>query len=136
MLKAKAKVKEINEARQEEAKQTADKEDESNGPQIVGEATAAMNGVQDLQANCIDEMSLEKRIEMLNPDQMHVFERVSVHLQHQQRHESGDCKCTKMEPLHMFVSGVGGTGKSFLLKPSGLRWLQYGKTSRMHLSVL
>lgn len=64
MLKANAKVKEINEARQEVVKNTADKEDHCNGPQIIGEATAAMNDVQDLQANCADEISLEKRIEM------------------------------------------------------------------------
>ena len=61
-------------------------------------------------------MSLEKHIKMLNADKMHVFERVSVHLKHQKRHKSGDCKCSKLESLHMFVSGVGGTGKDFLIE--------------------
>ena len=73
MLKANAKVKEINEARQEEAKVTVNREDHKEGPQIVGEATAAMNDVQEVQANCADEISLEERIAMLNADQSRVF---------------------------------------------------------------
>ena len=75
-----------------------------------------MNDVQELQANCADELSLEKRIEMLNVDQARVFKRISEHLLHQQRHESGVCECSQLQPLHMFVSGVGGTGKSFLIE--------------------
>ena len=31
-------------------------------------------------------------------------------------HESGTCKCSVFKPMHMFISGVGGTGKSFLIK--------------------
>ena len=31
-------------------------------------------------------------------------------------HESGTCKCSVFKPTHMFISGVGGTGKSFLIK--------------------
>ena len=58
MLKAHAKVKEINEARQDEVKVINEKEDCSNGPQIVGEATAAMTDVQELQTNCTDELYL------------------------------------------------------------------------------
>ena len=30
------------------------------------------------------------------------------------QHESDMCKCSDFKPLHMFISGVGGTGKSFL----------------------
>ena len=29
---------------------------------------------------------------------------------------SGTCKCSEFKPLHMLISGVGGTGKSFLIK--------------------
>ena len=31
-------------------------------------------------------------------------------------HERKTCTCHDLKPLHMFVSGVGGTGKSFLIK--------------------
>ena len=106
-------MKEINEARQDEAKVINEKEDCSNGLQIVGEATATMNDVQELQAICADELSLEVRIEMLNVDQARVFKRISGHLLHQQQHESGVCECSQLLQLHMFVSRVGWNGKVF-----------------------
>ena len=31
-------------------------------------------------------------------------------------HERKTCTCHDLKPLHIFVSGVGGTGKSFLIK--------------------
>ena len=37
------------------------------------------------------------------------------HLLHQKRHEDGICQCD-IKPLRMFISGVGGTGKSFLIE--------------------
>ena len=33
----------------------------------------------------------------------------------QQQHETGECQCD-FKPLRMFVSGIGGTGKSFLIE--------------------
>ena len=75
-----------------------------------------MNDVQELQVNCTDEISLEERIDKLNADQSRVFKHMSEHLLHQQKHESGVCKCSQLQPLQMFVSGVGGTGKSFLIE--------------------
>ena len=38
-----------------------------------------------------------------------------THLQHQKRDEVGKCLCD-FKPISMFVSGVGGTGKSFLIE--------------------
>ena len=48
---------------------------------------------------------------MLNADQRRVFEKVK----NQQLHKGNKCQCN-LEPLRMFVSGVGGTGKSFLIE--------------------
>ena len=53
---------------------------------------------------------------MLNADQFCVFKMVTDHLCHQQKHEKGECLCKNFKPLHTFVSGVGGTGKSFLIE--------------------
>ena len=63
-----------------------------------------------------DTIGLSECIAMLNEDQRRIFEQVSDHLDHQRRHESNDCKCKDIKPLHKFVSGVGGTGKSFLIE--------------------
>ena len=52
----------------------------------------------------------------LNVDQRRIFETIKSHLEHQLQHEHDACKCSNLKPLHMFVSGVGGTGKSFLIK--------------------
>ena len=37
------------------------------------------------------------------------------HLLHHKQHDDGDCHCD-IKPLRLFVSGVGGTGKSFLIE--------------------
>ncbi len=40
---------------------------------------------------------------------------MKIHLLHQQQHEADQCHCD-FKPLRMFVSGVRGTGKSFLIE--------------------
>ena len=42
--------------------------------------------------------------------------RVKGHLEHQLQHENDACKCSDLKPLHVFVSGIGGTGKFLLIK--------------------
>ena len=84
-----------------------------DGPQVAGEATSAMHDVLDLQQNESDRPSLVELVSSLNADQSCVYEH---HLEHQVLHECDCCQCKDLKPLHMFVSGVGGTGKSFLIK--------------------
>ena len=74
-----------------------------------------MQDINDLDNNDIDDIGLEKRIEMLNHDQRRVFQKIVDHLNHQQLHELDECNCNNLKPFQMFVSGVGGTGKSFLI---------------------
>ena len=52
---------------------------------------------------------------MLNADQIRIFQMVTNHLYHQKQHKLGKCQCNDLRPLHSFISGVGGTGKSFLI---------------------
>ena len=52
---------------------------------------------------------------MLNTDQKRVFDKVKAHFLHQKEHEANKCACN-LTPLRMFVSGVGGTDKSFLIE--------------------
>ena len=118
MLKANENVQKINEARQAEQENITVPEpvEENEGPQVAGEATSAMHDVVDLQQNDENGPSFDDLVSSLNVDQSRIFRHVKDHLEHQVRHESDTCKCSDWKPLHMFISGVGGTGKSFLIK--------------------
>ena len=82
-LEAQSKIKKINDARQTgEEQEMVSKEDDD--PQLMGEAKNAMNDVFDMNVNSDDDLSLEDRINMLNTDQRHVFDKIHKHLLHQQ----------------------------------------------------
>ena len=116
MLQVQTKVREIDEHRQTIEEVKKDDNDEPEGLEVAGEAVAAMNDVHDMGARNANDFDLNERIQMLNSDQFRVFKMVSEHLHHQQRHEKGTCVCKHFKPLHTFISGVGGTGKSFLIE--------------------
>ena len=86
------------------------------GLAVVGEERNFIEDIGELQQSCTKRMNLTDRIKSLNTDQARVFNRVSEHLLHQKKHESGLCSCSDYKPLRLFVSGVGGTGKSFLIE--------------------
>ena len=110
-------MKTINNAWQGEEKGIADNHKYSHLDScILAKAKSAVNDSQDLQQKPQDKVSLEGRIGMLNADQSRVFFCVSDHLIHRHQHEIGTCKYADIHPLHMFVSGVGGTRKSFLIE--------------------
>ena len=73
-----------------------------------------MKELFDMNTNPADTLSLEQRVAMLNTDQRCVFDKVRAHFLHQKEHKANKCACN-LTPLRMFVSGVGGTGKSFLI---------------------
>ncbi|XP_065891642.1 ATP-dependent DNA helicase PIF5-like [Dysidea avara] len=75
------------------------------------EAQGAMAEFEEAVANK-DIIDVDSMIEKLNDDQRRVFDRVSSHLQAQ----NSSTVLNHPEPLRMFVSGCGGTGKSFLIK--------------------
>ena len=118
MLRANENVQKINEARQAEQQQVPVSEpiEGDEGPQVAGEATSAMHDVADLQHSGNSGPSLDELTSSLNTDQTRIFDKIKCQLQHQVQHETGTCKCSDLKPLHMFISGVGGTGKSFLIK--------------------
>ena len=116
MLKEQVTVKEINEVRLNDI-EVVKSEDNGEGLHIRGEADAAMKDINDLQhTNYGGSICLEERVAMLNKDQVRVFHCVTDHLLHQKKHEVESCKCLDFKPLRMFLSGVGGTGKSFLIE--------------------
>ena len=105
VLEAAANVKKINEAREADGK-------EDNDPQLIGEAKTA---VVSMNISASDKLTLEDRVSMLNHDQRRVFDNVKTHLVHQKSHEDNECSCD-IKLMRMFLSGVGGTGKSFLIE--------------------
>ena len=118
VLKAQNKVCEINEhcVATEEICPKKDDPGEPEGMQVAGEVQAAMNDVHDMDIAEVDCFDLQQRIEILNSDQCRVFGNISGYLYHQWQHKQGVCNCNDMKPLHTFISGVGGTGKSFLIE--------------------
>ena len=107
------------------------------GPQVTGEATSVMHDVADLQHSDNSGPSLDELASSLYADQTRFFDMIKCQLQHQVQHETGTCKCSDLKPLHMFISGVGGTGKSFLIKAIRALVLETcGTTRQSHSCVL
>ena len=116
ILDAQSKITEINKARQADGEEKrVNKED--NDPQLMGEAKTAMHDMLDMiVSHSSDQLGLEERVTMLNADQRRIFDTIQSHLLHQKQHETSECQCDKLKPLRLFISGVGGTGKSFLIE--------------------
>ena len=113
VLEAQSHIKNINDARQAEGEEEKINKEEDK-PQLMGEAKTAMEDMFDMNANVQNDLTLAERVDMLNADQKHIFDKVKSHLLHQKMHENKTCHCN-FKPLHMF-GGVGGTGKSFLIE--------------------
>ena len=122
LLKAQTAVKRTNEARQEQEAPAAPPAEEDAFFQ--GEAKAAMEDVFHLNEGKSGTETVEDRVAKLNADQLRVFKNVIDHLLHQKHHEYGQCSCTNITPLCMFMSGVGGTGKSFLIHSHGKLYVE------------
>ena len=75
-----------------------------------------MQDVLDCNDKSVNQIPLEERIVTLNQDQRRIFDKVAAQLRHQLQHEQEKCQCDDTKPLHMFINGVGGTGKSFLIQ--------------------
>ena len=115
MLAAKVSVTAINKARDADGVEEKIDMADDDQPQLLGEAKSAMKDVADMAVKQTSTLSLEERMAMLNVDQRRVFDNIKAHLLHQEQHDSKSCSCD-FTPLRMFVSGVGGTGKSFLIE--------------------
>ena len=59
---------------------------------------------------------LKEAVEGLSPDQLAVYESFVENVEHYYKHKTKSCSCGKFEPLRLFVSGFGGSGKSHLIR--------------------
>ena len=91
---------------------------EDDEPQLIGQIKDAMNDINEMDSG--SSLTLQQRESMLNADQKRIFDNVKSHLLNQLEYEKKSAKekekCQQIKPLHMFISGVGGTGKSFLIE--------------------
>ena len=75
---------------------------------------------QNASSSITSEEQLQERVQTLNSDQRRVYEKITSRLGHILDHKMGLCKdcpkdCPDNEPIHLYVSGFGGTGKSYLI---------------------
>ena len=59
---------------------------------------------------------LKEAVAGLSPDQLAVYESFVENVEHYYQHKTKNCSCDKFEPLRLFVSGFGGSGKSHLIR--------------------
>ena len=87
-------------------------------PQLLGETMDAVNDIADMN-NSVPNLTLDQRVAMLNSDQKRIYDKIKQHLTKQKQEDlssDNDVKIHDIQPLCMFISGVGGTGKSFLIE--------------------
>ena len=117
ILEAQSNLKDIKDARAANKDDDNDKM-EDNEPQLMGQIKDAMNDVNEMDSGSI--LTLQQRESMLNADQKRIFDNVKSHLLNQLEYKKKSAKekekCQQIKPLHMFISGVGSTGKSFLIE--------------------
>ena len=59
---------------------------------------------------------LKEAVAGLSPDQLAVYQSFVENVEHYYQHKTKNCSCGKFEPLRLFVSGFGGSGKSHLIR--------------------
>ena len=59
---------------------------------------------------------LKEAVAGLSQDQLAVYESFVENVEHYYQHKTKNCSCGKFEPLRLFVSGFGGSGKSHLIR--------------------
>uniref|UniRef100_A0A914VPN6 ATP-dependent DNA helicase n=1 Tax=Plectus sambesii TaxID=2011161 RepID=A0A914VPN6_9BILA len=65
----------------------------------------------------VDEADLDARIAKLNLVQRQIFDDIIDQIVHQERHKINDCICDNLKPpIFRFISGLAGTGKSYLIE--------------------
>ena len=69
MLKAQENLKAITDARKLSVPEEHGDNESGDEPQLMGEAKAAMQDVQDMNDSSDDDITLDERVQMLNMDQ-------------------------------------------------------------------
>uniref|UniRef100_A0A1X7U5T0 ATP-dependent DNA helicase n=1 Tax=Amphimedon queenslandica TaxID=400682 RepID=A0A1X7U5T0_AMPQE len=94
---------------------------EDDEPQLLGEIMEAVADIADMHIN-VPNLTLEQRKAMLNVDQKRILNKIKSHILSQKEREdllenefSRLLRLDNIKLLRMFIGGVGGTGKLFLI---------------------
>uniref|UniRef100_A0A1X7TRQ9 Uncharacterized protein n=1 Tax=Amphimedon queenslandica TaxID=400682 RepID=A0A1X7TRQ9_AMPQE len=77
----------------------------------------AVADIADMHKN-VSNLTLEQGEAMLNVDQKRIFGKIISQKEHEDLLENESSRLLRLDikPLRMFISGVGGTGKLFLIE--------------------
>ena len=90
-------------------------EENDSDPQNVDSGSDLFETVRK-QSEIETDEQLKEAVEGLSPDQLAVYELFVENVEHYYQHKTKTCSCGKFDPLRLFVSGFGGSGKSHLIK--------------------
>ena len=68
------------------------------------------------QSTIETEEQLDEAVAGLSPDQFAVYDQFVKNVDHYYQHKAKTCSCENFEPVRIFVSGFGGSGKSHLIR--------------------
>ena len=105
------KLKDIEEQGLDSEPEEVETEDVNVLDQVMSDF-AEVNNVKDIST----EEELNALVETLNSEQRNIYEKIIDAVSHSVAHAIKECTCNSFKPLYLYVSGFGGTGKSYLIK--------------------
>ena len=94
----------------------AEEADNSDSKDVNNDSASDFFETVRKQTDIETDEQLKEAVEGLSPDQLAVYELFVKNVDHYYQHKSQSCPCGKFEPLRLFVSGFGGSGKSHLIR--------------------
>ena len=98
-----------------QANQMCTEEENDTDPQNVDSGSDLFENVRK-QTEIETVEQLREAVKGLSPDQFAVYESFVENVEHYYQHKTKSCSCGNFEPLRLFVSGFGGSGKSHLIR--------------------
>ena len=110
--------KNFREAMEKSAEATADEmasENVEDDAQNIDSGSDLFETVRK-QSTIETEEQLDEAVAGLSPDQFAVYDQFVKNVDHYYQHKAKICSCENFEPVRLFVSGFGGSGKSHLIR--------------------
>ena len=90
-------------------------DDDSDDGNALDQALNDFEAINNVD-NISTEEELKARVDTLNRDQLRIYNEIISAIGHSIAHAIKSCTCDSLQPLLLYVSGFGGTGKSYLIK--------------------